>query len=206
VLNGTTYSQTLTASSGTAPFSWALKAGSNPLPAGLSLSATAGTISGTPSGPAGTASFTVMVTDSHGNSGQQAFTLVVANTLVVPAQSLPVASAPSGSTTFSYSATLQATGGATPLTWSKTGGSLPTGLTLSSSGVISGQCQASATNYPFTVQVVDSLTPSGQVATGSLSIMVLAPLTITTGPTLTGGIIAVSTTITAAVADSTFAH
>ncbi len=205
VLNGGTYSQTLTATSGTAPFSWALKAGSNPLPAGLSLSTTAGTISGTPSGPAGTASFTVTVTDSHGNTGQQAFTLVVANKLMVPnpAQSLPVASAPSGSTTFSYSATLQASGGATPLTWSITGGSLPTGLTLSSSGVISGQCQASAGNYPFTVQVVDSLTPSGQVATEMLSIMVLAPLTITTGPTLTGGIVGRSYSTTLAASGGT---
>jgi len=57
---GTAYSQTLTATGGTAPYTWTVATGT--LPAGLNLSA-AGTISGTPTA-AGTASFTVSVTDS----------------------------------------------------------------------------------------------------------------------------------------------
>jgi len=57
---GTAYSQTLTATGGTAPYTWAVASGA--LPAGLNLSA-AGVISGTPTA-AGIASLTVRVTDS----------------------------------------------------------------------------------------------------------------------------------------------
>jgi len=57
---GTAYSQALTATGGTAPYTWTVATGT--LPAGLNLS-TAGTISGTPTA-AGTTSFTVRVTDS----------------------------------------------------------------------------------------------------------------------------------------------
>jgi hypothetical protein len=64
---GSAYSQDLSASSGTSPYSWSVTSGS--LPAGLSL-ASDGTISGTPAS-AGTSTFTVQVTDS-GNPAQTA--------------------------------------------------------------------------------------------------------------------------------------
>ena len=54
-----------------------------------------------------------------------------------------------------YSASFSATGGTTPYTWSKTSGTFPSGLSLSSSGVLSG----TPTNYGdfnFTIQVMDS--------------------------------------------------
>ncbi len=57
------YSQTVGSSTGTAPFSFAIVLGS--LPAGLSLNASTGVISGPPSA-AGDASFTIRVTDAHG--------------------------------------------------------------------------------------------------------------------------------------------
>jgi hypothetical protein len=57
---GTAYSQSLTATGGTTPYTWTVSVGT--LPAGLNISA-AGVISGTPTA-AGTASFTVMATDS----------------------------------------------------------------------------------------------------------------------------------------------
>lgn len=56
---GTAYSQTLTATGGTAPYSWSVSSGT--LPAGLTLSS--GVISGTPT-TAGSTTFTVMVSDS----------------------------------------------------------------------------------------------------------------------------------------------
>ena len=59
---GAAYTATLAATGGTAPYTWTLTSGT--LPAGLSL-ATTGVISGTPTG-AGSASFTVTVTDSTG--------------------------------------------------------------------------------------------------------------------------------------------
>lgn len=57
---GSAYSQSLTASGGVAPYTWAVSSGT--LPAGLTLSA-AGSISGTPTAP-GSVSFTVSATDS----------------------------------------------------------------------------------------------------------------------------------------------
>jgi putative Ig domain-containing protein len=58
---GVAYNAQLAASGGASPYTWAITSGA--LPAGLSLAAN-GTISGTPTGPAGTATFTVKVTDS----------------------------------------------------------------------------------------------------------------------------------------------
>jgi hypothetical protein len=57
---GTPYSAALAATGGTSPYTWSLLSGS--LPNGLSL-ASDGTVSGTPTGPRGTSTFTVQVTD-----------------------------------------------------------------------------------------------------------------------------------------------
>lgn len=59
---GATYSQTLTEQNGLAPFTWSVASGS--LPAGLSLDASTGAITGTPTQP-GISSFTVQVTDAE---------------------------------------------------------------------------------------------------------------------------------------------
>ncbi len=77
------------------------------------------------------------------------------------------ASLPGGTVDSAYSATLQASGGTVPYTWSISSGSLPAGLTLNTgSGVISGTPTATET-ASFTVQVNDS---ASHVATQSLSI------------------------------------
>jgi hypothetical protein len=59
---GVAYSETLAASGGVTPYTWAVISGS--LPAGLSLNSSTGEISGTPT-TAETANFTVEVTDSN---------------------------------------------------------------------------------------------------------------------------------------------
>jgi hypothetical protein len=70
-----TYNQTLQASGGTTPYTWAILSGS--LPPGLSLNASTGVISGTPTG-SGTYNFTVQVTDSNSHTATQALAITVA--------------------------------------------------------------------------------------------------------------------------------
>jgi Putative Ig domain len=81
---------------------------------------------------------------------------------------ITTASLAGGTVGVAYSATLAATGGMTPYTWSLVGGTLPAGLTLSTAGVISGTPTAAGTSN-FTVQVVAT---QGPTATRALSIVV----------------------------------
>ena len=68
-------------------------------------------------------------------------------------------SLPNGQVEVAYTATLEATGGTEPYTWSISDGSLPDGLTLDSgTGVISGT-PTTEEDYSFTVQVEDSSDP-----------------------------------------------
>jgi hypothetical protein len=173
---GTAYSQSLGATGGTAPYRWSISQGQ--LPAGLTLSST-GTVSGTPT-TAGTATFTATVSDS-GNpvqSASAATAVVVKPTpLVVQPSTLPAVKV--GST---YSRTLQATGGTTPYVWSITSGKLPSGLTLASSGTVSGVPTVSGVST-FTATVRDSGSPS-QVASTTAAVAVSPTLLTITSSTL----------------------
>jgi len=130
---GVLYSATLAASGGSFPLTWSVAAGS--LPAGVTLSAN-GVLSGTPT-TAGSATFTVRVTDGGGRFDDQALTLVVNPTVTVITPALPPADAGA-----SYSTSLSATGGQSPYRWAVASGALPDGLTLSSTGTISGSSTA----------------------------------------------------------------
>jgi hypothetical protein len=77
------YSQTITASGGSAPYTFTLPSGA--LPSGLSLSS-AGVISGTPQ-QAGLFNFTVRATDSNGCQGSRAYSLAI---LVLPPANGPM--------------------------------------------------------------------------------------------------------------------
>ena len=94
------------------------------------------------------------MTDSQGtpDTDDQALSIAVSPAdLVITTSSLP-----NGAVSTAYSQTVQATGGATPYSWSVVSGSLPAGLSLgSSSGTISGTPTASGTSN-FTVRVTDS--------------------------------------------------
>jgi len=73
--------------------------------------------------------------------------------------------------------TLQATGGTPSYTWSKASGSLPTGLSLSTGGVISGTPTVTGT-FSFTIKVTDSATPTHATKEKACSITI----TISSGP------------------------
>ncbi len=81
-----------------------------------------------------------------------------------------------------YSATLQATGGVGTLTWSLTSGALPAGLSLSSTGSISGVPTVSGIST-FTVQVADSSPASSggpATAQGQFALTVVTVVSIVT--------------------------
>ncbi|MCU7728918.1 S8 family serine peptidase [Actinoplanes sp. KI2] len=71
-----------------------------------------------------------------------------------------------------YSGALRATGGVGPYTWSVTGGSLPAGLKLSTSGVIAGTPTATAAATPVTVRVQDS---AASAASSTVTVAVGTP-------------------------------
>lgn len=85
--------------------------------------------------------------------------------------SISTTSLPSGTVGQPYAATLTATGGVAPYAWSlASGSSLPAGLSLSSSGQITGTPTV-ANAYAFSVTVTDA---QGSTATAPLSMMVAA--------------------------------
>ena len=75
---GSAYGQILVAGGGIAPFNFSISSGA--LPAGLTIGATTGSIAGVPTGAAGTATFTVKVTDSSSTplTGSANFTITIA--------------------------------------------------------------------------------------------------------------------------------
>ena len=105
-------------------------------------------------------------------------------------------SLPGGTVGTAYSATLAATGGTPPYTWSATS-ALPPGLSLSSSGSISGT-PTTAGNYNVTIRVADT---KQVLATQSFALTIAgAAFSITTSSPLTAGTIGqpYSQTLTAA--------
>jgi hypothetical protein len=171
---GDAYSATLAAGGGATPYAWSLSGGS--LPGGLSL-AQGGLISGTPAST-GTFGFTAEVSDGSGQVKSQAFAIAVVEPLAVTAATLDI-----GVSSVAYSQALAATGGVPPYQWSLDAGTLPSGIALSGSGVLTGTPSKTGT-FGFVAKVRDN---SGTIATGAFSIAVVAPLTITSASPITSG-------------------
>lgn len=160
---GSTYSTLLTASGGTAPYTFAVTAGG--LPPGITLAAN-GQYSGTAT-TAGTYNWTVTATDSANKTGADQYTTVVSSGIVVSPASATITH-PVGTTATQL---MTATGGVAPYTWS-TSGSVPTGLSLASNGQWSGTMSASGV-FTYTVTATDAngLTGSAtftETVTGSI--------------------------------------
>jgi lysophospholipase L1-like esterase len=122
---GVAYSTTLSAS-GSTPISFSLATGT--LPPGLALSA--GVLSGTPT-VAGTYGFTLRATNAAGST-DQSFSVVVSARPVITTTTLPQLVQGQA-----VSIQLQATGQG-PIAWSVPAAQLPSGLTLSAQGLLSG--------------------------------------------------------------------
>lgn len=137
---------TFTAAGGSPPYVFSLNTGV--LPTGVTLS-TAGALTGTPS-TTGDYPIVVKVVDARDDSATASTTLKVRAPVTIEATTF--ADAYRG-TTFSHE--LTARGGEGALTWSVTSGSLPSGLSLSSSGTLSGTVASTANTSTFTVRATD---------------------------------------------------
>jgi cyclophilin family peptidyl-prolyl cis-trans isomerase len=180
---GTAYTHTYAATGSPAP-TYSLTAGA--LPGGLSVS-TAGVISGTPN-TAGTFTGTITSTNRAG-SFPQAFSITINQAPTF------TSSTPTNSGTFNtaYNFTCTASGFPAP-SFSVAAGALPTGLSLSTSGVISGTPTAAGT-YTGTLSASNGI---GSAASQSFSITIQkAAATVALGslaPTYTGSPLAATST------------
>jgi uncharacterized protein YhjY with autotransporter beta-barrel domain len=173
---GQAYSQTVTTSGGTAPYTFSLDSGA--LPAGLDLS-TAGAITGTPT-QGGSFPITIRATDSTSGgtySATQSYTL----TVMSPSIALGAGPLAGGTVGVAYSETLSASGGTAGYSYQVTAGSLPPGLTVSTGGVISGTSTGGGT-YNFTVTATDSSTGTGPYTGSSAYSIVMGAPAIIVGP------------------------
>lgn len=191
---GVAYSATLSATGGTPSYSWCVPEPTGAcdngtgggLPAGLTLNASSGVISGTPTEqPAAPLQVTIQVSDSESlpATGSATFSLTIF--------SIVTKALDPGTIHIQYqgAGTQVIAGGGVgsgqhPYTWSVTSGSLPPGLSLCTT-TPTPICPITGTpthlgSYPFTVTVTDGETPPAK-ATGALSIAVQDPtLNITT--------------------------
>lgn len=114
--------------------------------------------------------------------GLRIFWFVVMLALLAPASGqaqvgIATTALPAGNTSSMYYSVLAASGGASPYAWTLDSGQLPPGLTLSSSGVISGVPTSVTAGTPpiatpFTVRVTDS---ASSTTTQSYRITILTP-------------------------------
>lgn len=176
-------SNTVSASGGTAPYSYSVTSGS--LPTGLSLGSSTGKISGTPSGT-GTSTFTVTATDAGSYTGSASFSIVVAAsipTITVAPTSFTGWTA--NSAVVASGNTVSASGGTAAYAYTISAGALPAGLSLNSStGVISGTIASYAAQtvrnpYTFTVTATDA---NGYIGSRAYSLSVAAPTITLTSP------------------------
>jgi uncharacterized repeat protein (TIGR03803 family) len=176
---GNAYSQALTATGGTPPYTWSQLSGV--VPSGMTFDPATGVVSGTPD-QFGDASLGVQVKDSASqpNTANGVVSLSVKSGLVINTITLPKATVG-----IKYTQALSASGGKAPYTWSLLSGTLPDGITFSpSTGVFSGT-PTKAASASFSIQVKDS---EGTPATynGTVGLAVVPPtlaITTTTIPT-----------------------
>jgi hypothetical protein len=176
------YSANVGATGGTGDYTFSNAAG---LPAGLSMDEF-GNIAGIPT-TAGTYTFTFSVT-SGGVTVTGSCTIIVNSP--PPVLTAACVADTQGFVGVPYSASIVASGGTLPYTFTVSSGSLPTGLSLDkTSGLISGKPQT-AGPFTFAVQVTDSSPKPGQtVNTGNCGITISSqpPSGLAKGDTATIG-------------------
>jgi photosystem II stability/assembly factor-like uncharacterized protein len=155
VCNGTSASFSVQASGSNLTYQW--RKGGTPLSNGGNISgADTATLTVNPASAADAGSYDVVITGACGSATSNAVTLAV-TTITLSPDTLP-----NGMISTSYNQTITATGGVAPYTFAVNSGALPTGLSLSSGGVLSGTPTVNGT-FDFTV------TATGGACSGSRS-------------------------------------
>ena len=149
---GQAYTQTITASGGSAPYVYSLTAGA--LPTGLILSP-GGVIAGTPTGT-GTFTFTVSAVDDAGCIGLRSYTIVIAPQGCPVITILP-SSLPGGALGVPYSQLISASGGTSPYIFTVSAGAVPPALSFSRRPT--GGIPTTLGNFNFTVRRPTPLRP-----------------------------------------------
>ncbi len=189
------FSQTFTATGLLGTATWSE---TGALPAGVTLDASTGTLSGT---PAVTGSFpiTVKATDANGCSATSSYTLTInCQTITV---NKPAATAGTYNTAFSQSFTQTGAHGTATFT---TPSALPAGLSLSTAGVLSG-APTQTGSFPVVVTVTDANGCTGTSATYALTVapkLTAKAYTDVGNTQLAGGVVAPSTPSVGVVAVS----
>jgi hypothetical protein len=146
---GTPYSQTITATGGTAPYTFTVVSGT--VPPGMTLSPT-GVLAGTPTTP-GSSAVTIRVTDGVSCFAEITYRVGVA-AIGCPVITISPATLPAGTVGVAYSQTLSASGGSGSYVFAVSSGTLPDGLTLSPAGVLAGTPTAIGSSV-VTIKVTD---------------------------------------------------
>jgi len=175
-LMGLPYSQQLTRTGGAASGTWSVVGGA--LPTGLTLNSSTGLLSGTPI-VSGNFSFSARFTDSNNCLGEKVyfFSVIACQTITLGPDPLP-----SAAVNTLYNQQLTVTGGTSPYTFSVIGGAPPTGITLSSSGLLSGTA-TTTTPANFTVRATDV---NGCTGTKTMTLIVCGPITLNPGAAQNG--------------------
>ncbi|WP_230405429.1 putative Ig domain-containing protein [Plesiomonas shigelloides] len=186
------YSATISTSSGTAPYSYAVTLGS--LPDGLTLNTSTGELSGTPTAD-GTSNFTITATDANSATGARAYSLVIG---VQPV------------TANAVTTTVAANSSANTITLNLTGG---TAISVAvATNASHGTATASGTGITYTPTAgysgADSFTYTATNAAGTstaatVSITVTAPTLSLTPSTLSAGTVAAAYSATISASSGT---
>jgi len=150
---GTIYSTMVAATGGTTPYSWSLTSGT--LPTGLSLNASTGAITGTPTTEVSSAALTFMVTDS----GSPAQTKPVNLTLTISPANITASISPkrAGLTVTQALSVTATTNDRAGVNWTATGGSFSSGTSMT--GVaITYTAPSSAGSFTITATSVTDIT------------------------------------------------
>ena len=163
------YNSRVRISGGVYPYTHSIAYGA--LPPGLSLDSAYGNITGIPTTP-GSYTFSVGVTDALNAYAEREFTIDVTEKLEIITQS-PLSRGTRGA---NYFFSIEATGGTLPHAFAKISGSLPSGISISSSGNLSGT-PSSTESYDFTIRVTDA---SNRTAEKTFHFEIVDPLIIST--------------------------